>query len=397
MANCPSCHRYFAKKMEAIDHINRYHSDEMDQKGLSAAQWLYASTHNDDYHGKCMVCGQPTDWSDKTMKPYKLCGNPRCRAAIKAQYDKNRDAKLHMSQSEMMSNMDHQREMLSKRKISGRYKFRDGGEVEYVANLELNFLKFCDRIMELRSIDILPSPDVFIYYDPKTDTNRQYCPDFYLVQYNLLVEIKDKANGNPAFLEETRYKVALKDEVMRKQTRYNYIRISGTNYGPFMEMLFQITHGEDKHDPDRKNIVMISESAEMPDSQGLLFKTTYNQDNTLRSIAMSDVFGTWYVSDRDSKTLCVDTSDNNDFAGATYRVFKYAGDPAKIKPAVNTIKINAINATTGEWDIMEILKSSGIQFNDMNGNGNNDDRRTDFIMMDAGYRDMPADLEEEFQ
>ena len=189
MANCPSCHRYFAKKMDAIDHINKYHSLECDERHWTAAQWLYASTHNNDINGKCMICGKPTEWSDKSMKPYKLCGNPKCRAAVKAQYDKNRDAKLHMSQSELMSNMDHQREMLSHRKIAGRYKFQDGGEVEYVAKLELNFLQFCDRILELKSQDVLPSPDVFTYFDPKDGKDHSYVPDFYFPQYNMLVEI----------------------------------------------------------------------------------------------------------------------------------------------------------------------------------------------------------------
>ena len=383
MANCPSCRRYFAKKMDAIDHINRYHSAEADERGMTAAQWLYASTHNGDYHGKCMICGKPTDWSARTMKPYKLCSNPQCRAAVKAQYDKNRDAKLHMSQSELMSNMDHQREMLSHRKISGRYKFRDGGEVEYVANLELRFLQFCDRILELRSIDILPSPDVFSYFDPKDGKDHSYIPDYYLPMYDLMVEVKDKANGNPAFLEETRYKVALKDDAMRKQTKYHYIRISGSNYGPFMEMLFKITHGEDKNDPNRKNIIMISEAATIPTKQDVLFKTVYGTDNTLKLFAMSDTHGTWYVSNYDEKTLTVDTADNVEFAGSMYRVFKYLGDQQDLASVISTIKANAINTSGCEWDIMEILKTGNIRFNDLNGNGNNADRRSDFEMVDS--------------
>ena len=70
MANCPSCHRYFSKKIDAIDHINKYHSVELDMNHMSAAQWLYASKHGGEWHGKCMICGRPTEWNISTMKPY---------------------------------------------------------------------------------------------------------------------------------------------------------------------------------------------------------------------------------------------------------------------------------------------------------------------------------------
>ena len=81
-----------------------------------------------------------------------------------------------------------------------------------------------------------------------------------------LVEIKDGGdhrNTNPAFLEETRYKVELKDEVMRKQTKYNYIRIGGTKYGPFLDTLYRIVHeGRDTETPKtRNNLIVISEAA----------------------------------------------------------------------------------------------------------------------------------------
>ena len=56
---------------------------------------------------------------------------------------------------------------------------------------------------------------------------RYYTPDYYLPDYNLLVEIKeggDHPNTNPAYIRETKYKVALKDEAMRKQTKYSHKR-----------------------------------------------------------------------------------------------------------------------------------------------------------------------------
>lgn len=389
MANCPSCHRYFALKGDAIAHIQRYHVAELDAKGITAAQWLYASTHGGDYHGKCMICGKPTDWNDKTLKPRKLCDDPKCRTALKSAYDKNRDAKLHMSQSELMSNMDHQREMLSKRKIAGRYRFRDGGEVEYVAKLELSFLQFCDKIMDLKSSDILPSPDVFEYFDPKDGRNHSYVPDFFLPEYNLLVEIKDRGNTNPAFLEETRYKVALKDDAMRKQSKYHYLRISGTNYGPFMEILYKITHGEDKKDPNRKNIVMIDESVTVPvpETRVPVLKVVYvdGPDRQVQCVAIGQAIGsklptTWQVSDYSSEKIYEVDNQVDVLNGGNTKHYQYNGEPSKIASAYDNIRTQAMNPTADlEWSILEILKGSQIAFDDGYGLHNNDQKRMDFI------------------
>ena len=389
MANCPSCHRYFSKKIDVIDHINKYHSVELDMNHMSAAQWLYASKHGGEWHGKCMICGRPTEWNISTMKPYKLCSDPKCKTAVKNQYDKNLKAKYHVSQSELMSDMNHQQDLLSKRSITGYYAFTDGGKVEYVGKLELNFLQFCDKIIGLKSYEVLPSPDVFEYLDTKTGTIRHYRPDAYLPDYNLLVEIKDKANGNPAFLEETRYKVALKDDAMKKQSKYNYIRISGTNYGPFMEILFKITHGDDKDEPNRKNIIMISESSNHFYNGRPLVMVSYYPDNSLKAISISQSMSTWYMSNFDDQDLVQVEYNNPVFDNTMYRVFRYAGEYSyeKFIAALGFIRARAVNPNNkGEWNILEIFKTSGLHFDDLNGTSNNQDRQSDFELVDAGYR-----------
>ena len=109
------------------------------------------------------------------------------------------------------------------------------------------------------------SPEIFTYTDPKDKKSHQYIPDYYLPDYNLLIEIKDGGehpNTNPAFIRETKYKVALKDDVMRKQKKYNYIKIVDGKYGPFMELLYQITRKDVKtYQQPAGNFIVIAEAA----------------------------------------------------------------------------------------------------------------------------------------
>ena len=45
--------------------------------------------------------------------------------------------------------------MLAGRKISGKYKFRDGTLKDYCGSYELTALEFMDKVLEIKSSDIL--------------------------------------------------------------------------------------------------------------------------------------------------------------------------------------------------------------------------------------------------
>lgn len=262
--NCTFCGKYFAKKQLAIDHMNRFHGSELDNSGMDAAQNLYYSTHG-SIHGSCACgCGKQTEWNMATGKPYKLSNDPKCRERM------NSRAKANMmkvyGKTTLLDDMEQQKEMQKNRPTAGEYIFADGGKVNFLSKPEERFLKFCDQVLELPSHAILESPEVFTYYDSKDQRERKYIPDYYLPDYNLLIEIKDGGkhpNTNPAFVEETKYKVAMKDEVMKKQTKYNYIKIVDSNFGPFMELLYQIVHvqGPDDYKKPKKALVVITENA----------------------------------------------------------------------------------------------------------------------------------------
>lgn len=268
--NCPFCHRYFAKKQQAIEHINKVHGTQLEKDGMDACQELYYATHK-TLHGKCQCgCGRDTEWNYKTGKPYKVSTNPECRKRLRAQALVNH-RKVYGVDT-LLNDMEHQKDMQRNRPTAGQYVFSDGGKVPYLSKLEEGFLRFCDQMMEFTSNMVQESPEIFTYADPKDKKRHQYIPDYYLPDYNLLIEIKDGGehpNTNPAFIKETKYKVALKDDVMRKQKKYNYIKIVDGKYGPFMELLYQITRKDiETYQRPAGNFIVITEAAMVdPDEQ----------------------------------------------------------------------------------------------------------------------------------
>lgn len=387
MANCPYCRRYFRKKQQAVDHIEKYHTDELDKAQMDASQALYYDTHG-TLSGKCMCgCGQDTQWNYKTGKPYKLSADPECRKRMYALAERNMQRARGVSVHSLLDDMEHQKKMQQGRPTHGAYRFRDGGSVEYLSSLEKNWLRFCDLIMEFTSNMIIDPPETFEYYDPVSGRARQYMPDYYLPDYNLIVEIKDKDNQNPAFKKETKYKVPLKDDVMRSQTKYNYIRINGTNYGPFVEALYHIVHDQKDTEPERKSVLVITESAcadvadaPMTGETEVIFDDTYymmiakdreSKKPVATGLMRESEAGHWLINS-------LEESEDNLLAGADVTVYKYYGDPdfGPIYKAAHDIK-----RLSESVDLLQLLSEAGVYFDDGHGVSNNSDRMSMFIRM----------------
>ena len=408
MANCYYCRKYFAHKKDVVTHIEKVHSDELMRDGLDAAQAHYLSTHASLTDTKCQCgCGRSTEWNPKTGKPYKVSSDPHCRERLRKIAQANLMKARGVDQHTLMSDMNHQREMQKNRKIAGKYTFTsDGGAIEYMGQLELNWLKFCDTILDLPSRCIQDSPQNFTYYDPKTQTTRTYMPDFYLPDYNLIVEIKDGGNhpnGNPKFNEETKYKVALKDEAMKNQTDFNYIRISGTNYGPFLETLYQIVHEQNDDKKPRKNIVVITESAcvdpieqvdwntpEVIDVDRIRLIVGYIDGTNMPAyyaITDSRIGAYWYVTDIVNLKTFRATNDCEIFVSGGYRIYKYAGNKKDMQDCFTDI-IRYAEVPENEKsfnDIMAMMSPYGICFDDDHGNSNNLIHRSNFILIEEYF------------
>lgn len=389
MPSCPYCNRYARTKQQCLDHMNKCHGDRLEKDQMDAAQALYFSTHG-TIHGACMVCGSPTEWCDHTGKPYKVCGKPECRARLREQALRNHVNKY--GKETLLDDMEHQKEMEKHRHTAGEYTFADGGKVGYLSKPELAFLKFCDTVMDFQSNMVQDSPEFFTYYDPKADKNRKYIPDYYLPDYNLMIEIKDGGshpNTNPAFVEETKYKVALKDEVMRKQTKYNYIKIVDNNFGPFVELLYKIVHDPDKNmnKKTKKTMIVITETAcKDPDEEVNLnvdceeFKKCYliiardkiTNDIIAAGICESESLARLYISDYTTSTLREVSYEDPIFQGTYIDVYHFVCNMKTINGTMKTIMQLAISGNAGStWDILDILADSGAMFADKYGHTNN--------------------------
>lgn len=398
MANCPYCKKYFPKKDLVVDHMYKMHSVELDRDHMDAPQALYYSTHG-TLKGQCMCgCGRETEWNPKTGKPFKVSSNPECRKRLREAALKNH-VKVYGKET-LLNDMEHQKEMQKHRPTAGKYQFKDGGYVDYLSKPEKNFLQFCDKIMDLSSNMIQSSPETFAYYDPVTKTNRQYDPDYYLPDYNLIVEIKDggsHTNTNPAFVKETKYKVALKDDVMRKQTKYNYIKIVDQSYGPFVELLYKIVSEDYDTDPKNKahKYTVITEAAckdaedvdlsvEKEDMKGTAYLVIGRMKGTdmvkFVGLSESSEFERIYLTDFITTSLRETDRDDPVFADTEVTVYKYCGDKEPMKEFFSmVIRLALSNQKDTIWNIIDLMSKFGIFYADHKGLENNKNKKMDFI------------------
>lgn len=399
---CPYCSRYFGKKAECVLHIEKRHPQELIDSNLNAEQVLYQSTHG-TIHGKCMCgCGRDTEWNYKTGKPYKISPDPSCKKRI-AEIANARNMRVY-GKEKVIDDPEMQKKMLEARKISSTYTFKDGGKVKYTGALEKNFLQFCDKILELESRMVLDSPEVFHYYDPKDNRDRFYIPDYYLPDYNLIIEIKpggDHPNGNQAYIEETRYKEFLKDEAMRKQSKFNYIKIVDKQYGAFVETLFAIVHGTRPDDSDWNGSVRyIKESATNTEFNENLITETFNdlyiivaEDNLTENVKVIGIseslhLARIYVSEGVGEMHEVNIKSKI-FENCDVRFFRYIGSDSMcnslMTEAIGTTISSgkALNESVGcRLGVLSILNSSGVKYNFGNGIANTDIPLTDFVEVD---------------
>ena len=387
-------------------HIEKRHPQELADSQLNAEQILYKSTHG-TIHGKCMCgCGRDTEWNYKTGKPYKVSPDPSCKKRI-ADIANARNMKVY-GKEKVINDPDMQRKMLEARKISSSYTFHDGGKVKYTGALEKNFLQFCDKILELESRMVLDNPEVFHYYDSKENRDRFYIPDYYLPDYNLIIEIKpggDHPNANPAYIEETRYKEFLKDEAMRKQTKFNYLKIVDKQYGAFVETLFAIVHGVAPDDSDWNGSVRyLKESATNPEyNENFITETfvdmyvivaTDDLTENVKVIGMSESLhlARIYVSDGPGKMSEVDINSPI-FENCDIRFFRYLGSDSMCNSLMNeaigtcVTGSQTLNESVGcKLGVLNVLNSSDVKYNFGGGIRNTDGPLTDFVEVDIDRR-----------
>lgn len=251
---CPLCRRKDFKD-KLIRHIEKDHEDIIGD--ISAEQFLYDKTHPGS--GKCIVCGNKTDWNEKTGKYHRLCSNPRCKEEMRAKFKKNM-IRVHGKVS-LLDDAAHQAKMLANRSISGTYVYSDGTKFTYTGSYEHKAIEFMDKVLHCSSKDII-MPGPVIDYTDQYGNSRQWITDIYYVPYNLIIEVKDGGdNPNNRQMDEYRAKQVSKEAELIKLGEYNYLRLVDNKFVQLMEVLALLKDQEINEPNTTNKIIRINESA----------------------------------------------------------------------------------------------------------------------------------------
>lgn len=283
--SCPYCKKKTTRD-KMVNHIEYNHSDQLPE-GFTALRMTFHIANNRpiEYRRPCRVCGNPTEWDEKKGRYNFLCGNPVCKekyvAKMKADMGEKYGAYRPTATAEGLE------KMLAARRISGKYKWSDGSVFNYTGSYELETLKFMDKVLEIKSEDLMV-PGPVLEYEYK-DEKHLYITDMYYRPYNLIIEVKDggsSVNKNKEY-GETRAKQMAKEKYVIQKTNYNYIRLTDKDMSQLMVVFGDLKYHLVDNDPER--VIHVNES-EIKHSE--IFESNYLEECDKKyNLNLLDEFG----------------------------------------------------------------------------------------------------------
>lgn len=234
---CPFCNKKMTRD-KLSRHIDNVHNDMIPQ-GYTALRYTfdYINKKPSGYNGICTECGGETGWDENKGRYNRQCGKKQCHDSYVKKFEKNMMRTKGVTR--ISSTPEGQIKMLNNRKISGKYKFHDGGIHTYTGTYEMKCLKFMDKVMNCKSSDIM-SPGPVLKYK-FNDAELYYISDIYYIPYNLIIEIKDGGdNPNKRNMAEYRSKQIAKEKHIVNNTNYNYIRLTDNNFGQLLSVFMDL-------------------------------------------------------------------------------------------------------------------------------------------------------------
>ncbi len=270
---CPYCDNKYTR-VKLAPHIQDIHQDLIPD-GMTALQIAFNTVNNKkENHGTCIICKENTAWNEDKGRYERLCGKDSCKQKYKDMVKKRNKDKYGTEDpnNDERYKEDIQNKALSKRKISGTYKFKDGGTISYVGSYEKNLLEFLDTVMNVNSIDI-ESPGPSLKYQYKNGEHL-YISDFFYVPYNLIIEVKDggkNPNTNPEIMKQKLERQTAKENAVYNNTTYSYIRLTDNDFGQLMSAMAVL-----KYNMDDERYFKVNEMYSVYDEKIVSESTTMN-------------------------------------------------------------------------------------------------------------------------
>lgn len=286
---CKFCD-YRGNREQLVGHIENKHSEYVNDE-YPASRIVYNYLNNVET-GKCIICGKPTKWNDKTWKYYRHCGSTACKEKIKDTYRKNAIAAT--GKYNFTTDPKHLEKMLAARHISGVYTFSNGAKKTYTGSYERKAIEFLDKVMNVDPDDVLMPGPIFEY--DYNGEKHKWITDIYYIPYNLVIEVKDGGdNPNKREMPEYRAKQLAKEKAIIQLGTYNYLRLTNNDFSQLFKIFaaLRIAMINDTEET-RKSIIQINEEtmlettcASKPDL-ALLF--VYNElCNRVERIGLTDM------------------------------------------------------------------------------------------------------------